>query len=227
MPTIAFNIRQPEAVAHELGEANARLARESGVPGSIVELIEDLAATISEADTATIATIDPYLWIQIQAAALRARNAVGADDGAKQRRAVRVALEQVRFLFARLAERQPVAEDRPIKDVLAWLDESSPFRNAGRPICSAWGSARISAGSPPTRPRPPRPSRNTERVSSRELHRSCVMSSRVRGSSTGSKRPWRISTTVSHSMSSVTPPPSSRFSTSPSRPGPSPPHRGC
>jgi uncharacterized protein (DUF2384 family) len=123
MPTIAFNIRQPEAVAHELGEANARLARESGVPGSIVELIEDLAATISEADTATIATIDPYLWIQIQAAALRARNAVGADDGAKQRRAVRVALEQVRFLFARLAERQPVAEDRPIKDVLAWLDE--------------------------------------------------------------------------------------------------------
>jgi uncharacterized protein (DUF2384 family) len=123
MPTIAFNIRQPEAVAHELGEANARLARESGVPGSIVELIEDLAATISEADTATISTIDPYLWIQIQAAALRARNAVGADDGAKQRRAVRVALEQVRFLFARLAERQPVAEDRPIKDVLAWLDE--------------------------------------------------------------------------------------------------------
>jgi uncharacterized protein (DUF2384 family) len=68
-------------------------------------------------------SIDPYLWIQIQAAALRARNAVGADDGAKQRRAVRVALEQVRFLFARLAERQPVAEDRPIKDVLAWLDE--------------------------------------------------------------------------------------------------------
>jgi uncharacterized protein (DUF2384 family) len=123
MPAIAFNIRQPGAVAHELGEANARLARESGVPGSIVELIEDLAATISEADTATIATIDPYLWIQIQAAALRARNAVGADDGAKQRRAVRVALEQVRFLFARLAERQPVAEDRPIKDVLAWLDE--------------------------------------------------------------------------------------------------------
>jgi uncharacterized protein (DUF2384 family) len=123
MPAIAFNIRQPGAVAHELGEANARLARESGVPGSIVELIEDLAATISEADTATISTIDPYLWIQIQAAALRARNAVGADDGAKQRRAVRVALEQVRFLFARLAERQPVAEDRPIKDVLAWLDE--------------------------------------------------------------------------------------------------------
>jgi hypothetical protein len=52
MPAIAFNIRQPGAVAHELGEANARLARESGVPGSIVELIEDLAATISEADTA-------------------------------------------------------------------------------------------------------------------------------------------------------------------------------
>jgi putative toxin-antitoxin system antitoxin component (TIGR02293 family) len=123
MSAIAFNIRQPEAVAHELGEANARLARERAVPPSIVELIEDLAETISEADAATISTIDPSLWIQIQAAALRARNAVGVDDVPEQRRAIRIALEQVRFLFARLAERQPVAEDRPIKEVLAWLDD--------------------------------------------------------------------------------------------------------
>lgn len=124
MPAVAFDIRQPEAVAHEVGEANQRLARERDVPSSILELISDLGDAIGEADSATISQVDPSLWIQIQAAALRAQSAAALHDNREQRRAVRIALEQIRFLFARLAERQPVAEDRPIKDVLAWLDET-------------------------------------------------------------------------------------------------------
>lgn len=36
---------------------------------------------------------------------------------------MRIGLEQLRFLMSRLAERQPVMEDRPIKDVLRWLDQ--------------------------------------------------------------------------------------------------------
>jgi putative toxin-antitoxin system antitoxin component (TIGR02293 family) len=123
MPAIAFDIRQPEAVAHELGEANERLAHESEVPPSIIELIGDLSDVIGEADNATVSMIDPSLWIQIQAAALRAQRAAVANDDRERRRAVRIALEQIRFLFARLSERQPVTEDRPIKEVLAWLDE--------------------------------------------------------------------------------------------------------
>lgn len=123
MSAVAFDIREPEAVAHEVGEANQRLARESDVPSSILALIRDLSNAIGEADNATVSLIDPSLWIQIQAAALRAQTAAALDDDRQQRRAVRIGLEQIRFLFARLAERQPVAEDRPIKDVLAWLDE--------------------------------------------------------------------------------------------------------
>jgi putative toxin-antitoxin system antitoxin component (TIGR02293 family) len=123
MSAVAFDIRQPEAVAHEVGEANQRLARESDVPSSIIELINDLSDAIGEADNATVSLIDPSLWIQIQAAALRAQRAAALAEGREQRRAVRIALEQIRFLFARLAERQPVSEDRPIKDVVAWLDE--------------------------------------------------------------------------------------------------------
>ena len=122
MATIAFDIRNPEAVVHELAEANGRLALEREVPASIIGLIEDLAMAISEADAAALALIDPSLWIQIQAAALRSQSATSLDDR-EQRRAVRIALEQIRFLFARLAERQPVSEDQPIKDVLAWLDD--------------------------------------------------------------------------------------------------------
>jgi putative toxin-antitoxin system antitoxin component (TIGR02293 family) len=123
MSAIAFDIRQPEAVAHEVGEANQRLAGETDVPSSIIELINDLSEAIGEVDNATVSLIDPSLWIQIQAAALRAQRAATLDDDREQRRAVRITLEQIRFLFARLAERQPVTEDRPIKDVLVWLDE--------------------------------------------------------------------------------------------------------
>ena len=123
MSAIAFDIRQPEALAHEIGEANQRLARETAVPPSIIGLIGDLSDAIAEADNATVSLIDPSLWIQIQAAALRAQRAATFDDDREQRRAVRISLEQLRFLFARLAERRPVAEDQPIKDVLAWLDD--------------------------------------------------------------------------------------------------------
>jgi uncharacterized protein (DUF2384 family) len=123
MPAVAFDIRQPEEVAHEIGEANQRLARERDVPSSILELIRELSDAIGEADNATVSQVDPSLWIQIQAAALRAQSAAALVDDREQRRVIRVALEQIRFLFARLAERQPVSEDRPIKDVLAWLDE--------------------------------------------------------------------------------------------------------
>jgi hypothetical protein len=122
MSAIAFDIRNPELVVRELDEANRRLARESEVPGSIVSLIEDLCLAIGDADGVSLESVDPYLWIHIQSAALRAQHAAHLDDAREQRRAVRIALEEIRFLFARLAERQPVSEDQPIKEVLQWLD---------------------------------------------------------------------------------------------------------
>jgi uncharacterized protein (DUF2384 family) len=122
MSAIAFDLRHPEAVAHELEEANRRLARETEVPDSIIELVHDVSIAISEADATAVAAIDPYVWIQVQAAALRAQHAAHLTDEREQRRAVRIALEELRFLFARLAERVPVAEDQPVKEVLQWLD---------------------------------------------------------------------------------------------------------
>jgi uncharacterized protein (DUF2384 family) len=122
MAAIEFDIRNPDIVARELADANARLAREEEVPASIVALIEDVTEAISETGSSDLEAIDPYLWIDVQAAALRAQRAAHLDDHRAQRRAVRIALEEIRFLMARLAERQPVAEDRPIADVMRWLD---------------------------------------------------------------------------------------------------------
>lgn len=154
MPAIAFDIRNPEAVAHELDQANRRLARERDVPGSIIELIEDLALAIGDTDDASLGSIDPYLWIRIQSAALRAQHAAHVDDEPQQRRAVRIALEEIRFLFARLAERRPVAEDQPIKDVLRWLDaklavpqrRKADLLGVGERTYQRWISATESAG---------------------------------------------------------------------------------
>lgn len=123
MSAIAFDIRNPELVVREIEEANRRLARESEVPASIIELIEDLSLSIGDADSASIESVDPYLWIHIQSAALRAQRAAHLEDEREQRRAVRIALEEIRFLFARLAERRAVAEDQPVKEILRWLDE--------------------------------------------------------------------------------------------------------
>lgn len=119
---VAFDIRNPEAVVRELEEANRRLARESEVPPSILGLIEDLSVSISDTDARSLESVDPFLWINIQSAALRAQHGAHLEDQREQRRAVRISLEELRFLFARLSERQPVAEDQPIKEVLLWLD---------------------------------------------------------------------------------------------------------
>jgi uncharacterized protein (DUF2384 family) len=122
MSLVAFDLRHPDLVAHELGEANLRLARAEEVPASIVGLIADLSEQIADADSADLQAIDPYLWIELQQAALRALRAAYDGESDDQRRQVRISLEQLRFLLTRLAERQPVADDRPIQDVARWLD---------------------------------------------------------------------------------------------------------
>lgn len=126
MSATGFDLRHPEAVARELEEANNRLAREREVPAAIIDLIDSVSLAIGDAEREAIATVDPYVWIQVQGAAIRAQHAARIEDEREQRRAVRIALEEVRFLLARLAERQPVAEDQPVNSVLQWLDEKLP-----------------------------------------------------------------------------------------------------
>src|ERR1700742_221394 len=121
MSAIAFDIRQPVTVARELGEANAQLAGITVTPASVVGLVEDLADAIAGGDDGQVAQVNPWLWIKLQSAALRAQSALREEDPLR-RRHLRLALEQMRFLFARIADRQPIGEDRPVPDVVRWLD---------------------------------------------------------------------------------------------------------
>jgi hypothetical protein len=121
MSATAFDLRQPAAVEHELAEANRRLARERETPASVVGVVEDVTDAIAAGQEHDLAAVNPWLWIQVQGAALRAQAALRQTEP-KRRREVRLALEQLRFLFARIAEREPIGEDRTATDVARWLE---------------------------------------------------------------------------------------------------------
>jgi hypothetical protein len=83
-------------------------------------LIEDLADALEESDPDELGA-DPYLLLDVQRTVTRALRASAEGDPLIERRAVRLALEHLRFLFARLAEDAPVSEERPAKEVARWL----------------------------------------------------------------------------------------------------------
>jgi hypothetical protein len=125
MSAIAFDLRQPAAVEHELAEANRRLGRERETPASVVGVVEDVTDAIAAGPEHDLAAVNPWLWIQVQGAALRAQAALRQKEP-KRRREVRLALEQLRFLFARIAEREPIGEDHTATDVARWLETTLP-----------------------------------------------------------------------------------------------------
>jgi hypothetical protein len=125
MSATAFDLRQPAAVEHELAEANRRLARERETPASVVGVVEDVTDAIAAGQEHDLAAVNPWLWIQVQGAALRAQAALRQNEP-KRRRDVRLALEQLRFLFARIAERAPIGEDQTATDVARWLEATLP-----------------------------------------------------------------------------------------------------
>jgi hypothetical protein len=121
MSAITFDLHQPAVVAHALGEANARLSKLKETPDSVVALVEDVAAAIAGEDEDEIALVNPWLWIKVQSAAIRAQSALREEDPGR-RRQLRLSLEQLRFLFARIADREPIGEDREVEEVAMWLD---------------------------------------------------------------------------------------------------------
>jgi hypothetical protein len=120
MTAVAFDLRRPELVALELADANRRLARAREVPPAIAALVRDLADALADLDPHQLGQ-DPYLLLEVEKAQLRALRALDEEDPALQRRAMRLALESLRMLFARMAERAPISDDRPAKEVARWL----------------------------------------------------------------------------------------------------------
>jgi putative toxin-antitoxin system antitoxin component (TIGR02293 family) len=111
-------------IAQELGEAARVLAKQPEAPLSVRALVEDLADQIVDMGVEPLAIVDPVFWTMLQNAALTATRALQIEDDRQQRRRLRVSIEQMRFLFARLAEGKPVAEERGSKEVVRWLADT-------------------------------------------------------------------------------------------------------
>jgi hypothetical protein len=125
MSATAIDLGQPSVLAHQLAEANRRLAREADTPASTVGLVQDVTDAMAAGDEQQLALVNPWLWIRVQGAGLRAQAALREDDPERRRR-LRLALEQMRFLFARIAEREPIGEDRPADEVARWVELTLP-----------------------------------------------------------------------------------------------------
>jgi hypothetical protein len=124
MAATAFDIQNPETVVHDLEEAMGRLRTSETVPESVLGLVVDLSDDISNTDLDPTFDVSTAAWIGVQRAALRALAAVHEGDERAQRRKLRLLIEELRFRLARLAEDQPVADARSIKDVVRTLDQA-------------------------------------------------------------------------------------------------------
>ena len=124
MSAIAFDLRHPDVAAEKLRVANQRLARMAEVPGSIRELVDAVSDELIALDADAFGE-DPYLLVAIERAALQAKRALDVDDEPAQRRAVRLALDELHRLCVALAEREPVAVDRDANSVARWLVDTA------------------------------------------------------------------------------------------------------
>jgi uncharacterized protein (DUF2384 family) len=123
MALVGFDIRNLDLVARALGGANRRLARESVAPRSVVELLDQLCRDIGSTDQSELSGVSSEDWIALQSAALRTQTALHqVDDEREQRRQLRLLMDELRARLFRIADKQPVSDDRPVKDVVRWLD---------------------------------------------------------------------------------------------------------
>ncbi len=125
MSATTIDLRHPATIAREIGEVNRRLGREAQTPAAVVHFVQDVADAIGGGDQSELAAVNPWLWIRVQGAALRAQAALRNEDP-RRRRELRLALEQMRFLFARIAEREPIGEDQSANEVARWLERTLP-----------------------------------------------------------------------------------------------------
>lgn len=110
---------QPEldALLARVNDATKLLQRSSTVPIEVVQLIDSFESALGAA-TPLHLEADPYLTTILWAAAFRAEKGLRHDDDERQRRDVRVALEQFRHALRDIVESRPYDDGAPVRDVL-------------------------------------------------------------------------------------------------------------
>jgi uncharacterized protein (DUF2384 family) len=127
------DIAQPQALAASLAEANRELEREPTAPPAVLDLVASVCEQIAEAPRERWAAVAPDQWIELQQAALRTQRVVlGEADRRAQRAQLRLLVEELRFRLARLDEQDAYGADRPIGEVVRWLDRALPVGQSAK-----------------------------------------------------------------------------------------------
>jgi len=96
-----------------------RQAKEA-IPPDVSSLVDNLDLELHSQAPLSLG-VDPYFSTELFAGALRAMKALRHDDGTKQRRELRVALEQVRHALRDIVDGQWASEGTPVLEVLKTL----------------------------------------------------------------------------------------------------------
>ena len=136
-PQTITDLSQPAAAAAEIQRLNDRLAGERTIPPAVAVAVREIAAGIEETNTRRWETIDPTHAVIVLRSALSARRALDEPGSPAARDELRVALESIRQSLAAIAEREPVSDERPPKQIVQWLAGRPRSRRRGWPSCSA------------------------------------------------------------------------------------------
>lgn len=111
------------SIEGEIARRNLLLAEQDEIPDDLRFFVDELADQLIGLPEDAALRVDPYLLVSAQRALLGALRAIDSDDPQLARRQLRVRLEQLRQIYRDVAEGEMVYEDRPAKQLAAWLTE--------------------------------------------------------------------------------------------------------
>lgn len=112
---------EPSAIEGEVARRNLELAEQDDIPDDLRFFVDELADQLIGVPDDAALRVDPYFLVSAQRALLGAMRALDSDDPVWTRRQLRIRLEQLRQVYRDIAEGEMVYEDRPAKEVAAWL----------------------------------------------------------------------------------------------------------
>jgi uncharacterized protein (DUF2384 family) len=120
-----MEIARPADAAREIARLNDRLARVRTIPAEVIRSVREIVSGVTETALDRWEQVDPFLALVIHRAAIQAESAIQIPKDPAARDRLRVALESLRQSFAAIAENQPIADERPPKEIARWLVEKT------------------------------------------------------------------------------------------------------
>jgi uncharacterized protein (DUF2384 family) len=114
-------LAEPAAAAVAIQRLNDRLATAPTIPDDIAAEVRELVAGVEETQLRRWEAIDPYHAVVVLHSAISAQRALERRQAPGARDQLRVALESIRQALAAIAEREPVADERTPKAIVASL----------------------------------------------------------------------------------------------------------